>query len=121
MAHHPDYSMSTPDLIIFEAYIKFYLDSVTTSENISYLYCIAAQLKTVKDRFLKDSKSLWVVSEMTMMLVREICAGNNWILQTWPGKIGIPREIFERLSVTESSTLMKTVYLEQTDYLKGMI
>lgn len=120
LAHHPDFSLEKSDLELFEIYIKFFLDCIATADNISYLYCISAQLKTVKDKFLEDSISLYILSELTQVLIREQCAQNNWILQTYPGKIGIPKDLFERLPANKSAEIMKTIFLEtKSNYMKG--
>jgi sister-chromatid-cohesion protein PDS5 len=119
LAHHPDFSMETDDLQTFEVYLKFFLDTLATSENIAFLYYAGAQLKMVRTRNSEKSINLYVISEMIQVLIREHCASNNWILQTYPGKVGLPRDLFEKLPAEESSTVMKTIYLEaQSDYMK---
>jgi sister-chromatid-cohesion protein PDS5 len=119
LAHHPDFTMDTDDLQTFEVYLKFYLDTLATAENISFLYYASAQLKMVRDKHSENSLNLYVISEISQVLIREHCATNNWILQTYPGKIGISRDLFEKLGQEESGIVMKTVYLEaHTDFMK---
>jgi sister-chromatid-cohesion protein PDS5 len=119
LAHHPDFSMETDDLQTFEVYLKFFLDALATSENIAFLYYAGAQLKMVRTRNSDKSINLYVLSEMIQVLIREHCASNNWMLQTYPGKVGLPRDLFEKLPAEESSTVMKTIYLEaQSNFMK---
>jgi sister-chromatid-cohesion protein PDS5 len=118
LAHHPDFSMESEDLETFQVYLKFYLETIATSENISFLYYSSAQLKMVQDKFSTDSKILYVVSEMAQVLIREHCAHNNWILQTYPGKVGITKELFTKLGAQEAVDNVKLIYLEESDFMK---
>jgi sister-chromatid-cohesion protein PDS5 len=119
MVNHPDFSLDAQDLKLVETYIQFFLDTVATMDNISYIYCVSGQLKTVKDKLLPDSTNLYVFSELIQIMIRELCASNSWTLQTYPEKIGMPRELFERLSSSDAATVMKTIYLEtESNFLK---
>jgi sister-chromatid-cohesion protein PDS5 len=119
LSHHPDFSFASEDLKLFEVYIRFFLEAVAVSDNVSYLYCVSAQLKSVKDRLAADSENLYALSELSQTLIRELCASNSWSLQTFPGKIGMPRDLFQKLEPSETSQVLKTVYLEsKSDFLR---
>lgn len=67
LAHHPDFSTDPDDIAMtaqcarlllasfwstvtrVRRYIRFYLENIAGSENISFLYHLAAVLKTVRD------------------------------------------------------------------------
>lgn len=49
LAHHPNFSLDVQDLRITSKYIEFYMDCVANNENVSLLYYLAGQLKTVRD------------------------------------------------------------------------
>lgn len=110
LSHHPDFSMDHEDLELFEVYVQFYLETVATDENISYLYASAAQLKMVKDKYLDDSTPLYVIAEMLILRIREYCAQQNWTLVTYPGKFSISREFYLRLDDDEISNNLKKVF-----------
>ena len=110
LSHHPDFSMDYEDLELFESYVQFYLETVATDENISYLYASAAQLKMVKDKYLDDSTPLYVIAEMLILRIREYCAQQNWTLVTYPGKFSISREFYQRLDDGDISNNLKRVF-----------
>ncbi|KAJ3361606.1 hypothetical protein HDU91_003842, partial [Kappamyces sp. JEL0680] len=114
LSHHPDFSTDKEDLKLFEAYVLFFLECLGTAENISYFYATASQMKTVRDKTMEDSTPLYVIAEMLIVMIREYCASQNWTLQTYPGKVGIPREIYSRLDDAKVAQNLKTVY-----YLDG--
>jgi sister-chromatid-cohesion protein PDS5 len=49
LSHHPDFSTDLGDIQLFSAYISFFLQNVATALNVSYLYYMAAKIKTAKD------------------------------------------------------------------------
>ncbi|KAJ3315397.1 hypothetical protein HDV04_002939 [Boothiomyces sp. JEL0838] len=115
LAHHPDFSLEHKDLQQFESYIKFYLETICNQENISLLYYISLQLKTIQDRHGKSS-NLYIVSELCQLIIREDAAEHNWLLTTYPDKIGISRELFEKLDHNEATENSKKIYLEEIGY-----
>ncbi|KAJ3276604.1 hypothetical protein HDV01_004137 [Terramyces sp. JEL0728] len=117
LAHHPDFSLEHSDLAQFESYITFYLETICTQENISLLYCISLQLKTIQDKHGK-STNLYIVSELCQLIIREYAAEHNWLLTTYPDKIGIARELFEKLDHSEATDNSKKIYLEEIGYSK---
>ena len=49
LAHHPDFTVATDDLVVFMQYFEFYLSCVATPENVSFLYHVAQKIKSSKD------------------------------------------------------------------------
>jgi hypothetical protein len=49
LSHHPDFGDDLESLQLFAKYIEFFLETVSSSENISYLYIVSGQLKVVRD------------------------------------------------------------------------
>ncbi len=49
LSHHPDFGADLESLQLFAKYIEFFLETVSSSENISYLYIVSGQLKVVRD------------------------------------------------------------------------
>lgn len=110
LSHHPDFSMDHEDLELFEVYVQFYLDTIATDENISFLYASAAQLKMVKDKYLEDSTPLYVIAEMLILRIREYGTQQNWTLSTYGGKFSISRDFYVRLDEDTVSANLKTVF-----------
>lgn len=67
-------------------------------------------MKTVKDKQLENSTPLYVIAEMSILMIREYCIQLNWTLQTYPGKFPIPREFFAKMDDDKISENLKTVY-----------
>jgi sister-chromatid-cohesion protein PDS5 len=86
------------------------LECIATAENVSYLYATAGQLKMVKDRSVDDSRSLYIIAEMLVVMIRDYCVQQGWTLQTYSGKVGIPKELFQRLDDEAVAKNLKTVY-----------
>ena len=49
LAHHPDFTVATNDLIAFTQYFEFYLSCVAAPDNVSFLYHVAQKIKSSKD------------------------------------------------------------------------
>lgn len=62
LAHHPDFGTDLESLQLFAKYIDFFLETIATSENISYLYMVSGQLKVVRDVLSEDSNVGAIVS-----------------------------------------------------------
>jgi sister chromatid cohesion protein PDS5 len=110
LSHHEDFSMEKDDLEHFETYVNFYLVSLATPDNISLLYAASGKMKTVKDKEMDDCTPLYVIAEMFILRIREYCASHNWTLQSYPGKINIPRDYYEKLDDASVSKNLKIVY-----------
>lgn len=117
LSHHPDFSTVKSELKTFELYVTFFLDTIATSENISYLYALASQMKTVKDRFMEDSTPLYMIAEMQILMIQSYCVHHNWTLQTYPGKLSIPRDLYLRLDDDRVSEVLRTVYYKDGENL----
>jgi sister chromatid cohesion protein PDS5 len=56
LAHHPDFGTEVDDLKGFAPYIEFFLDAIAMTDNVSFLYSMAVQLKGYEDVKGGDSK-----------------------------------------------------------------
>ena len=82
-------------------YLEFYLDLVMAKENVSLLYALAAKVKTVKDRDGAYSKNLYTVSELAQHIIQARTRLHNWTIESYPGKISMPSELFRPLGSAE--------------------
>ncbi|RKP38243.1 armadillo-type protein [Dimargaris cristalligena] len=106
LAHRPDYDETSAALNALSRYIDFYLDLVANDDNVSLIFHMAAQLKTVTDRStmppnptsaaqtLKASQPIYVLSDMAQYLIQEKCHAHQWTLLSYPGSDRPPRDLF---------------------------
>jgi sister-chromatid-cohesion protein PDS5 len=75
LAHHPDFTESVEDLMIFSQYFRFYLNCVATASNVSFLYHVAQKIKLSKDvvnmELNKVSAVLWI--DISCKIITNVC------------------------------------------------
>lgn len=117
LAYHPDYppadldeATQLADLTDFARYIIFYLTAVANEHNLSLIFHIAQRVKQARDGITKSDEitvRLHTLSDLAQATIRRFAdvysqqrkfgggaAGATNILQTYPGKMGIPSSIF---------------------------
>ncbi|KAA8648151.1 hypothetical protein EYZ11_000523 [Aspergillus tanneri] len=117
LAYHPDYppaeldqATKLADLTDFARYILFYLSAVANEHNLSLIFHIAQRVKQARDGITKSNEittRLHTLSDLAQATIRRFAdiysqqrkfgggsAGATSILQTYPGKMGIPSSIF---------------------------
>ncbi|WVN89440.1 uncharacterized protein L203_104663 [Cryptococcus depauperatus CBS 7841] len=128
LTHHPDFVWHEPEedkegkegitsaqnLKDISKFIELYLDCLAHKDNIGLLYHIAGQLKTVRDRFTNNSKPLYALSELAQIIIRNRAERHAWAVPIYPGKIGLPKDIFHHQESSEEKTrVQKTQYLDE--------
>lgn len=104
LAHHPDYSPETDDLLDFSKYILFYLNTVATEENIGHIYRYAERVKQTLDALNPDaSDNLYILSDLAQSAIRKYQERRNWSFQAWPGKVGLPTGLYTALPSSEAA------------------
>lgn len=102
LAHHPDYSPETDDLLDFAKYILFYLSTVATEENISHIHKYAERVKQTLDALNPDaSDNLYILSDIAQTVIRKYQERRNWSFQAWPEKVGLPTGLYTALPSSE--------------------
>jgi sister-chromatid-cohesion protein PDS5 len=99
LAWHPDFECSEEErvqnLCDFATYIVFYLQNVSTQENLGLIYHVAQRVKSVQDGIdPSKSENLYVLSDLAQAVIRKYEELKGWQLQVWPGKVGMPAGIF---------------------------
>lgn len=119
LAYHPDYPAAdmdeatrTTELADFARYILFYLSAVADERNLSLIFHIAQRVKQARDGITKSDEitdNLHTLSDLAQATIRRFAdiysqqrrfgggSGTN-ILQTYPGKMGVPSSIFAPMS-----------------------
>ena len=108
LAHHPDYSPQSEDLIDFSRYMIFYLRNVANEENISLIYHIAQRVKQCRDAVSKpDNNSydsnLHHLSDLAQLTIRKYEEVMGWSIQTLPGKVRLPTSLFTEIKDHEEA------------------
>lgn len=119
LAHHPDYPSAemdeatrSGDLADFARYILFYLSAVANDRNLSLIFHIVQRVKQVRDGISKSEEittRLHTLSDLAQATIRRFAdiysqqhksAGGaaDSILETYPGKVGIPSSIFASMT-----------------------
>lgn len=120
LAYHPDYpsedldeSTKLGDLSDFARYIIFYLSAVANEHNMSLIFHVAQRVKQFRDGITKSdeiSTRLHTLSDLAQATVRKFAdiysqqhkfggaSGGTNILQTYPGKMGVPSSLFASMT-----------------------
>ncbi|KAJ5102175.1 hypothetical protein NUU61_004397 [Penicillium alfredii] len=120
LAYHPDYppedldeSTKLGDLSDFSRYILFYLSAVANEQNLSLIFHVAQRVKQFRDGITKSdeiSTRLHTLSDLAQATIRRFAdiysqqhkfgggSGGTNILQTYPGKMGVPSSLFASMS-----------------------
>lgn len=138
---HDDYILNltvqydSSDSEIFRKYVQaytyasriiiFYLELISNSENISLLYYLASRVKQHRDVTIEADKyetdptskevlSLYRISELAQLVIREYSEHKGWTLSTWIGKIKLPIDIYAPLgSLSEAQNVIRSVYIPE--------
>ncbi|CAG8108430.1 unnamed protein product [Penicillium olsonii] len=121
LAYHPDYpsedldeSTKLGDLTDFSQYILFYLSAVANEHNMSLVFHVGQRVKQFRDGITQSdeiSTRLHTLSDLAQATVRRFAdiysqqhkfgggaAGATNILQTYPGRMGVPSSLFSSMS-----------------------
>ncbi|KAF9253498.1 hypothetical protein CBS147333_2260 [Penicillium roqueforti] len=120
LAYHPDYpsedldeATKLGDLTDFSQYILFYLSAVANEHNMSLIFHVGQRVKQFRDGITKSdeiSTRLHTLSDLAQATIRRFAdiysqqhklggaAGATNILQTYPGKMGVPSSLFTSMS-----------------------
>ncbi|KAH0581979.1 hypothetical protein H2248_011642 [Termitomyces sp. 'cryptogamus'] len=115
LAHHPDFNRAHEDLLDIAKYLRFYIEHVATSDNISLLFYLAQKGKTVRDAESHSyTENLYVISELAQELIKIHATSRSWTIPSYPGKVRLPPDILRPLpNVEAAKEIAKTVYLPE--------
>lgn len=125
LAHHPDFSVEPEELKDIGTYILYYLNTVATEENLPMIYKYAQRVKQAKDAIPgADSDNLYILSDLTQILVKKYEEKKGWSMQSWAGKVGLPTGLYGPLPDHETAqSIAEKNYLpeEMDDLLDKLI
>jgi sister-chromatid-cohesion protein PDS5 len=130
LAHHPDFDEAEEDIKLFIPYIELFLDSVATSDNISFLYHIGQKIKATTDAvdpdnskvsttsicmvkiiFSNKEQNSYILSDLTCTLIRQKCKNCSWSLTAYPGRVKLYSELYTSLLTNELQTEVRQAIL----------
>lgn len=125
LAHHPDYSPDASDLLDTAQYIIFYVISVANEDNLGMIHKYAERVKAARDAIKPaESDNLYVLSDLAQAVIRKWQEKKGWTMQSYPGKLGLPKDIFAPMPSHEvAQEVAEKSYLpeELDDMLSGLI
>lgn len=104
LAHHPDYSAESDDLVDTARYIIFYLNSVASPENLSLIYKYAERVKQVRDAISPDdSERLYVLSDLCQAIIKKWADKKGWTIEAYASKVAVSKDLFAALGSHEDA------------------
>jgi sister-chromatid-cohesion protein PDS5 len=130
LAHHPDWPTPPIDedeliqsLKEFMGYILFYLQCVSTKDNLSLVYHVAQRVKGHQDGIVDPkneellqtmNERLYMLSDLSQAVIRRYLDYQGWTLQAWPGRVKLPAGIFALIGDHDTAqTVAMKNYLPQ--------
>lgn len=107
-------------------FIAYFVSLVADQENISLLYYLASRVKQHRDATLDSSLydklplpqeilNLYRVAELAQLIVKEYSDSRNWPLQTWPGKLKLPTDIYSPMaSTSEAQGILTKIFIPES-------
>ena len=134
LVHHPDYPTQGSDdfdgdLLDFSKYIVYYLWSVAYEDNLSLIFHVAQRVKGARDGITgteEASERLYMLSDLAQAVIRnfaDIMPGHSKganLLQTWPGKVTLPKSLFKALPSHEAAQVIAEKNYLPEDVASGL-
>lgn len=114
--------------------IIFFYNLIAKQENVSTLYYVASRVKQFRDgtidgkiydnlsanhelnevdEFPKEVENLYMMSELSQLIIKESSDSKNWSILSWPGKIPMPNDLFSPMTTTfEAQMIISKVYID---------
>ncbi|EIF47445.1 protein required for establishment and maintenance of sister chromatid condensation and cohesion [Brettanomyces bruxellensis AWRI1499] len=99
------------------AYLIFAVEIISTEDNISLLFYLTQRVKQYQsvsldveseglDRqqsdFKNEDERLYFVSDLAQLVVKQISEMRKWYTTTWPGKMALPSDLYQKNRSKES-------------------
>lgn len=107
-------------------YVSMFIDTVAKESNISLLYYLASRVKQHRDKSVDSSLynleeptaevlNLFRIAELFQLMLKETADSRSWNLQTWPGKINLPTDLFSPMDdYQQAHDFVSRVYIPDT-------
>ncbi len=95
LAHHPDFSAQSADLLDMVQFILFYIQTIATEDNLGLIYKYAEKVKGAQDGIIpKQSENVYVLSDLATAIIRKWEQKKGWNMEVYAGKAGLTKDIF---------------------------
>lgn len=103
----------------------FYVQLIATQENVSLLYYFASRVKQHRDATIatvdyeaekptEQILNLYRIAELAQLVIKTYADGKNWPMQTWPGKLKLPLDIYAPMaSSKEAQAVVTEIYIPE--------
>lgn len=104
-------------------FFTLYLDAIASEQNVSLLYYFASRVKQYRDSQVaqdlytledvpEEILNLYRVAELCQLMIKELADSKSWNLQTYPGKLKLPSDIFAPMEdFHEAQRTISRVYI----------
>ena len=111
----------------------FYVQLIATQENISLLYYFASRVKQHRDATIatvdyeaenptEQILNLYRMAELAQLVIKTYADGKNWPMQTWPGKLKLPLDIYAPMaSSKEAQAVVTEIYIPENFRLNYLL
>ncbi|KAL1889517.1 Sister chromatid cohesion protein pds5 [Ceratocystis pirilliformis] len=98
LAHHPDYSNDSGNLIDHARYLLYYISHVVTEDNLGLVLRYVERTKQTLDAINPaSSENIYVICDLALALLRKWQEKKGWSIQVYANKVGLPIGLFSAL------------------------
>ena len=121
---HDEIQMNVEKAYIYcLSFLSFYLEGIAKEKNVSLLYYFASRVKQYRDSQVNQelyrlenvpdqAMNLYRVAELCQLMIKELADSKNWNLQTYPGKMQLPSDIFSPIGdYQEAQRTISKIYI----------
>lgn len=110
-----------PSIALVARYVVFYLFTVASEHNISLIYHMAGRIKYFQDNVNENmSPEIYLVSEISQVVIKKYQELRGWQLSSWPGAAGISSELFKTMEYNPTGKLVQNTAYFPEIYKKSL-
>ena len=106
-------------------YLIFYFDSIAAQDNFNLLYYLSERVKNYQDMLSDEqeteehgaapqsSDKLYLVSELSQIILLQLKERRNWQHSPYPGKLNLPGDLFKPFRSTEDARASFKTYIDE--------
>ncbi|ORX33887.1 armadillo-type protein [Kockovaella imperatae] len=97
LASDGDNDWTLADVRDFARYFELFFDCVVNRDNIGLVFQLAGKIKSLKSTTGGSDTTLYKLSELAQIVIRNRGNANHWTIPSYSGAIRFPRDIFHNL------------------------
>ncbi|GEQ72003.1 hypothetical protein JCM33374_g5689 [Metschnikowia sp. JCM 33374] len=107
-------------------YVSMFINTIANEANINLLYYLASRVKQYRDNLIESSLynvgdlssevlNLYRIAELFQLMLKELADSRSWNLQTWPGKINLPVDLYSPMEdYQQAQEFISRVYISDS-------